>query len=150
MVEFSLHPGQNGAVYNTNGIAPAICAGEGIKTQTKIMEEQIVLGWTRDEHGNVVDRHPVDVANSVTVAKRDNTQNFVVNPNYRIRKLTPRECFRLMGVSDPDIDKLIAAGISNSQLYKLAGNSIVVHCLAGIFRQLFVGNENKNQQLEIF
>ena len=68
----------------------------------------------------------------------------------RIRKLTPRECFRLMGVSDPDIDKLLASGISNSQLYKLAGNSIVVNCLAAIFRQLFVGNENKNQQLEIF
>lgn len=68
----------------------------------------------------------------------------------KIRRLTPRECFRLMGVPEEDIDKLIASGISNSQLYKLAGNSIVVNCLAGIFRQLFVGNENKNQQLEIF
>lgn len=69
---------------------------------------------------------------------------------YRIRKLTPRECFRLMGVSEPDIDTLLSAGISNSQLYKLAGNSIVVNCLAGIFRQLFIGNFNEAQQLEIF
>ena len=38
----------------------------------------IVLGWTRDEKGNVVDRHPVDVANAVTSGKRDNTQNYVV------------------------------------------------------------------------
>ena len=69
---------------------------------------------------------------------------------YRIRKFTPRECFRLMGVSEPDIDTLLSCGISNSQLYKLAGNSIVVNCLAAIFRQLFIGNQNKNQQLEIF
>ena len=44
----------------------------------------------------------------------------------RLRKLTPRECFRLMGVSEENIDKLLNAGISDSQLYKLAGNSIVV------------------------
>ena len=69
---------------------------------------------------------------------------------FRIRKLTPRECFRLMGVNDDEIDTIQAAGISRSQQYKMAGNSIVVNCLAAIFRQLFVGNENKNQQLEIF
>ena len=73
-----------------------------------------------------------------------------IETGYRVRKLTPRECFRLMGVSDADIDILMAAGISNSQLYKLAGNSIVVNCLAAIWRQLLVKNENKNTQLEIF
>lgn len=56
---------------------------------------------------------------------------------YRIRKLTPKECFRLMGVSDADIDKIQSAGISDSQLYKMAGNSIVVDVLESIFRQLF-------------
>lgn len=56
---------------------------------------------------------------------------------FRIRKLTPRECFRLMGVSDADIDRIQAAGISNSQQYKLAGNSIVVDVLEAIFRNLF-------------
>ena len=54
---------------------------------------------------------------------------------YRIRKLTPRECFRLMGFSDSDFDKI--KGISNTQLYKMAGNSIVVNVLEGIFRELF-------------
>ena len=54
---------------------------------------------------------------------------------YRIRKLTPRECFRLMGFSDEDFDKI--KGISNTQLYKMAGNSIVVNVLEGIFRELF-------------
>lgn len=57
--------------------------------------------------------------------------------NYRIRKLTPRECFRLMGVSEKDIDTIQGAGISNSQQYKMAGNSIVVDVLEDIFRELF-------------
>lgn len=61
--------------------------------------------------------------------------------SYRIRKLTPRETFRLMGVADSDIDKIQAAGISNSQQYKLAGNSIVTSCLYYIFKNLLVGYE---------
>ena len=56
---------------------------------------------------------------------------------YRIRKLTPKECFRLMGVSDADIDKIKESGVSESQQYKMAGNSIVVNVLEGIFTQLF-------------
>lgn len=55
----------------------------------------------------------------------------------RIRKLTPLECFRLMGFDDADHAKAVAAGVSNSQLYKQAGNSIVVDVLEAIFRQLF-------------
>lgn len=70
--------------------------------------------------------------------------------NYRIRKLTPRECFRLMGVSETDIDKIQAAGISNSQQYKMAGNSIVVDVLEHIFRKLFVDRKQETQQLWMF
>lgn len=53
---------------------------------------------------------------------------------FRIRKLTPRECWRLMGFDDTDFDKAQAAGISNTQLYKQAGNSIVVNCLEEIMK----------------
>lgn len=56
---------------------------------------------------------------------------------YRIRKLTPKECWRLMAFSDEDFDKAQAAGVSNSQLYKQAGNSIVVDVLYYIFRNLY-------------
>lgn len=56
--------------------------------------------------------------------------------DFRIRKLTPRECWRLMGFSDADFDKAKAAGISDTQLYKQAGNSIVVECLEAIFKSL--------------
>lgn len=69
---------------------------------------------------------------------------------YRIRKLTPKECFRLMGVDDEDIDKIQASGISNSSQYKLAGNSIVVDVLYHIFRKAFVEKDNESQQLTFF
>lgn len=60
--------------------------------------------------------------------------------NYRIRKLTPKECLRLMGLRDEQIDKL--QGISNSQLYKMAGNSIVIPVLEAIFKELFKNEIN--------
>lgn len=56
--------------------------------------------------------------------------------NYRIRKLTPKECWRLMSFDDEDFDKAKASGVSDSQLYKQAGNSIVVKVLEGILRNL--------------
>lgn len=56
----------------------------------------------------------------------------------RIRKLTPRECFRLMGWKDSSIDCIINAGISNSQCYKLSGNGIVLQVLEKIFAKLFL------------
>jgi DNA (cytosine-5)-methyltransferase 1 len=55
--------------------------------------------------------------------------------NYRIRKLTPKECWRLMGFDDSDFEKAEKVN-SNSQLYKQAGNSIVVNVLEGILRNL--------------
>ena len=85
---------------------------------------------------------------------------------FRIRKLTPKECFRLMGVDDKDIDKIQAAGISNSGQYKLAGNSIVAGgnytdsngnvdgVLFNLFRKMFIetGMEKskEGQQLSLF
>lgn len=58
-----------------------------------------------------------------------------IEPNYRIRKLTPRECGRLMGVSDVDISKMAAVN-SNTQLYKQFGNSIVVDVMCEMFKNL--------------
>ena len=69
---------------------------------------------------------------------------------YRIRKLTPTECFRLMDVEDKDIEKMKQAGIAKTNLYKLAGNSICVACMFHIFRKLFIEKECENQQLELF
>lgn len=82
---------------------------------------------------------------------------------YRIRRLTPRECFRLMDVDDEDYNRIknYVKGhrkngkpmyISESQQYKLAGNSIVVACMEHIFEQLFLpsGRVTEPRQLDIF
>lgn len=70
---------------------------------------------------------------------------------YRIRKLTERECFRLMGLEDADIDKIRDANISKTQQYKMAGNSIVVDVLYHIFRKMFVETKaDGGVQLEMF
>lgn len=55
--------------------------------------------------------------------------------DFRIRKFTPKECFRLMGVKDKDFEK-IAKNQSNASLYHLAGDSIVVNVLMAIFKEM--------------
>jgi DNA-cytosine methyltransferase len=54
---------------------------------------------------------------------------------------TPREAFRFMGVSDSDIDKIEATGISRNAKYRLSGNSIVVNVLEAIFKEMFLSNQ---------
>lgn len=66
--------------------------------------------------------------------------SYLYNVGYRIRKLTPRECGRLMGVSDEDIDRMAAVN-SNTQLYKQFGNSIVVDVMCAMFRNLNIEQE---------
>jgi DNA (cytosine-5)-methyltransferase 1 len=91
------------------------------------------------------------VANTVTtVFSKDNIiaeimEKELQNKRYRIRKLTPRECFRLMDVCESDIDKIQASGVSESQQYKMAGNSIVVSVMALCFKNLF--SEEQSEQV---
>lgn len=108
------------------------------------------VSYTRDKKGNVVDRHLKDIANTVhtSTGSAGNTDCFVYDGN--IRRLTPRECFRLMGVSETDIDKIQEAGISNRQQYKMAGNSIVVDVLFHIFRKLFTDKSCESIQKKLF
>lgn len=67
--------------------------------------------------------------------------NSHIATQYRIRKLTPRECGRLMGVSDGDIDKMAEIN-SNTQLYKQFGNSIVVDVMCAMFKNLNIKQED--------
>lgn len=60
----------------------------------------------------------------------------IYNDNYRIRKLTPKECWRLMGFTDIEFECAQISGVSNSRLYQQAGNSIVVDVLVAIFKEL--------------
>lgn len=84
------------------------------------------------------------------IAEQMKLPNEYIGKRFRIRKLTPRECFRLMDVDEENIDKLLDAKnekgqqlISNSQLYKMAGNSIVVACMEHIFKSLLIEPETQ-------
>lgn len=135
-------------VYDTNKIAPTLTTMGGGNTEPKILEinlPRIAASRGRNPE-NPSDRTtgaPTEqrleintkvTSNTITTVQKD---NYVVERTYRIRKLTPRECFRLMGMREDDIDKIQQAGISNTQQYKMAGNSIVVNVLEAIFRNLF-------------
>lgn len=78
-------------------------------------------------------------SNCLTSVQKD---NLVMEKQYRIRKLTPRECGRLMGVSDEDIYKMAAVN-SNTQLYKQFGNSIVVDVMCAMFKNLNIEQESE-------
>ena len=69
----------------------------------------------------------------------------VVNDPLRLRRLTEKECFRLMGFDDSDCDILKENGISMTQIYKQAGNSIVVDVLEALFTELFKAIEIKEK-----
>lgn len=93
--------------------------------------------------GNIVNSE--GICNASTTVQKD---NMVLEPQYRIRKLTPKECWRLMGISDEDFEKAQKVN-SNTQLYKQAGNAIVVDVLEGIFRKLFLSkSKEKGNKLE--
>ena len=72
------------------------------------------------------------VAHAITTVNKDS----LVCSECKIRKLTPRECFRLMGFTDEEFDRAESVN-SNAQLYKQAGNSIVVNVLEHIFRAIY-------------
>lgn len=69
---------------------------------------------------------------------------------WRIRRLMPSECLRLMDVSEEDIEKICNCGVSKTGIYSLAGNSIVTQVLTCIFKKLFIDKSNPDQQLTLF
>ena len=69
----------------------------------------------------------------------------------RIRMLTPRECWRLMGFPDEAFDRVSALGMANTHLYRMAGNSIAVPCLVAIFRAIYIEHAwTRSPSLEAF
>lgn len=82
------------------------------------------------EDGQAIETSDREYANAITTLQKD---SMVFNPNLRIRKLTPKECWRLMGWDDESFEKAEKVN-SNSALYKQAGNGIVINVLEAIFR----------------
>ena len=134
---------QCGVVYETDGIAPTIRAYQGGGLEPKIrVKEATSKGYAEAEVGDSVNlSHPNSKTRRGRVGKQvANTlltgeSQGVIEPDYRIRKLTPRECWRLQGFPDWAFDKAQEVN-SNSQLYKQAGNSVTVNVIAAIAKEL--------------
>ena len=71
-------------------------------------------------------------------------RQLVTDKTFRIRRLTPLECYRLMGFKDEDFRRIKIAGISDTQAYRQAGNSIVVDVLEAVFEKLFLNNTEEH------
>lgn len=143
---------------------------------SKFPQDQNIIGTITTQIGNPAPRHGFKIVEGVSVHPNSHALEFKgqesikqdaapslratdykaprcvweKSPSYRIRKLTPRECFRLMGVTEADIDKIQQSGVSQSQQYKMAGNSIVVDCLYHMFRKMFTETACESQQLSLF
>lgn len=143
-------------VYAADGLAPSIQSTDGGNTQPKVVEPMIGAFRGRNpenpseracSNGRYKQRLELNengTSNTITGVQKD---NMVIEYGYRIRKLTERECFRLMDMPEEYIDRIQAAGISRSQQYKMAGNSIVVACMYHILRKLFIDTEIKTLTL---
>jgi DNA (cytosine-5)-methyltransferase 1 len=107
------------------------------QTQNAVLEVRPVLTPDRETKRQNGRRFKDDGEESFTLTAQDRHGVAIGDSQkYRIRKLTPRECFRLQGFPDSEFDKLVAAGISNSQLYKMAGNAVTVNVIDAIGRRL--------------
>lgn len=137
---------QRGRVYDPEGCSPTINTMQGGSLEPKILvavndhfdtacKACKAVGDLKvgGERGIVYDAEKSMCTLSATQYKDPHKILY----NHQIRKTTPLECWRLMGFDDEDFKKAKNAGISNTQLYKQAGNSICVPVLTAIFRQLY-------------
>lgn len=115
------------------------------------VREATKLGYKVAEEGDSINlEHPNSLTRRGRVGKQV-AQTLTTSPqqatliNYRIRRLTPLECWKLMGIDTEDFYKAKAVGTSDSQLYKQAGNAIVVDVLYYIFKNML-----EEKQLELF
>lgn len=146
-------------VYSIEGIAPTIHTMQGGGQEPKVLvKEATKKGYAEAGPGDGISleypesntrRGRVQRGLSATLQCNDNKG--VVTSDLRIRKLTQKECFRLMGFSDEAFEKAQSVN-SNSQLYKQAGNSIVVGVLERLFRIIFCEDKGNVQptQMEFF
>ena len=114
-----------------------ITYSENLEDTTNLQEECLKVGLFNDTSSDNFAKGKRDYGyrNEYGTLKCSPTYSIYKNTDLRIRKLTPKECWRLMGFDDEDFEKAAKVN-SNSQLYKQAGNSIVVNVLMAIFDNL--------------
>lgn len=137
--------GQGGNVYSTQGLAPALMVAKSTPLQIcmsirgqKLQKQTCcaVLTPDREEKRQNGRRIKEPGEPSFTLTAQDRHGVALLDENIRIRRLTPRECWRLQGFPDEYFDKARAAGISDTQLYKQAGNGVTVNVARAIGERL--------------
>lgn len=123
-----LQPSRKDRIYDSNGIATTVATSDFYNPSYLVKENIEQL-----EHEEMLEDDIETLENEISY------RNGTKDSNLRIRKLTPKECWRLMGFDDSDFEKAEKVN-SNAQLYKQAGNSIVVDVLEKIFRNLLEGD----------
>ncbi len=140
---------QTNRIYDSNGIGPTLTARQSFNELAKIaifgnqviIPEKTKKGYALANEGDGIyinrphQKRGVVQKDMIPTLKTSSEDIGVVDKNITVRRLTPKECWRLMGFTDDDFDKA-AKVVSSSQLYKQAGNSIVKNVLMAIFRQL--------------
>lgn len=121
-------------VQNENEVARTLCARDYKDPKCVRLGGLYDKEGERHQAGGIYD--PRGISATLDTMSGGNREPIILENNCRIRKLTPKECWRLMGFSDASFDRAKASGISNSQLYKQAGNSIVVKVLEAILGNL--------------
>ena len=124
-----INSSQDGVVVSDEGVSPTRTAGHG--NMPKVLKVGNVNPSGNGMNGNVFS----DNGLSPTLTTNKGEGNKILS-NLRIRKLTPKECFRLMGFNDSDYEAASKV-VSNSQMYKQTGNSIVVDVLYYILVELY-------------
>ena len=133
-----------GRVYDSDGLSPSFnCMGGGNRQPFVMVKEATKKGYAEAVEGDSVNLEQPNsktrrgrVGKGVAQTLTTSCNQAVVDEDVRLRKLTPKECFRLMGFDDESFHRAEAVN-SNSQLYKQAGNSIVVDVLEHIFRAIY-------------
>lgn len=138
---------QSNTVYDSDHIGRSLCACDYKSPMMVNIKQATKQGYIECEVGGVADlSYPDSKTRRGRVQDNGNISPTItatetgicgIESPIRIRKLTPKECFRLMGFSDENFDAAQKVGISNSQLYKQAGNSIVVDVLYYIYVELY-------------
>lgn len=133
--------GYAGNVWSKEGISPTLTTALGGNRQPLVMNEDIKLTKLFDIPKDIMrdfeyKRRVYSLEGQSPTITVNNSPKILCDLN--IRKLTPKECFRLMGFEDRDFEILVKNGISDTQLYRMAGNSIVVDVLEAIFKSLLL------------
>lgn len=129
--------GMNGTVYDIDaGLSPTLTTNKG--EGTKMLEEvRPTITLFREERRQNGPRFKADGSEAHTIMAVDRHGVAIGEyPQYRIRKLTPRECMRLQGFPESSTDRLYAEGFSDSRIYKFAGNAVTTTVIKALAERL--------------